>query len=86
MPYVVKSSLDIGGKIVPWNERETRKLIKEKEEFLKDNGINLEVKQEEIEEKIELIEETQELKEEIKEVQEEVEEKVENKRSNTKKK
>ena len=27
MPYVVKSSLDIGGKVVPWNERETKKLI-----------------------------------------------------------
>ena len=35
MPYIVKSSLDIGGKIVPWNEQETNKLIKEKEEYLK---------------------------------------------------
>lgn len=34
MPYIVKSSLDIGGKIIPWNEKETNKLIKEKEEFL----------------------------------------------------
>ena len=36
MPYIVKSSLDIGGKIVPWNERETQKLIKDKEQFLKE--------------------------------------------------
>lgn len=35
MPYIVKSSLDIGGKIVAWNEQETNKLIKEKEEYLK---------------------------------------------------
>jgi hypothetical protein len=34
MPYIVKSSLDIGGKIVPWNEQEVNKLIKEKEEVL----------------------------------------------------
>ena len=37
MPYIVKSSLDIGGKIVPWNEKETQKLIKDKERFLKEN-------------------------------------------------
>lgn len=34
MPYIVKSSLDIGGKVIPWNEQETDKLIKEKTEFL----------------------------------------------------
>lgn len=34
MPYIVKSSLDIGGKVIPWNEQETKKLIKEKTEFL----------------------------------------------------
>ena len=34
MPYIVKSSLDIGGKIIPWNEQEVNKLIKEKEEAL----------------------------------------------------
>lgn len=33
MPYIVKSSLDIGGKIVPWNEQEIEKLIKEKEKL-----------------------------------------------------
>ena len=35
MPYIVKSSLDIGGKIIPANELETKKLIEEKTEFLK---------------------------------------------------
>ena len=34
MPYIVKSSLDIGGKIIPWNEQEANKLIKEKEKML----------------------------------------------------
>ena len=33
MPYIVKSSLDIGGKIIPWNEQEIEKLIKEKEKL-----------------------------------------------------
>lgn len=37
MPYIVKSSLDISGKIVPWNEVESNKLIEEKEKFLKEN-------------------------------------------------
>ena len=39
MPHIVKSSLDIGGKIIPWNEREIDKLIKEKKEFLKENKV-----------------------------------------------
>ena len=30
----VKSSLDIGGKVITWNEQEVNKLIEEKEEFL----------------------------------------------------
>lgn len=34
MPYIVKSSLDIGGKIIPWNEHEANKLIEEKKEKL----------------------------------------------------
>lgn len=58
MPYIVKSSLDIGGKIIPWNEQESRKLIKEKEKFLKEKE---EEKVTEIEEKdiisIELVDE-----------------------------
>ena len=56
MPYVVKSSLDIGGKVVPWNERETKKLIKEKEQFLKDNAEVVEIQEKEIE-NIELVDE-----------------------------
>lgn len=36
MPYIVKSSLDIGGKIIPGNDVQVNKLIKEKEEFLKE--------------------------------------------------
>lgn len=59
MPYVVKSSLDIGGKVVPWNERETKKLIKEKEKFLKDNEKVIEVQEKEVE-KIELVDEVPE--------------------------
>ena len=49
MPYIVKSSLDIGGKIIPWNEREAETLIKEKEQFFKEK--------EEKAEKIEKVEE-----------------------------
>lgn len=56
MPYIVKSSLDIGGKIVPWNEKETNKLIKEKEEFFNKK------------QKIEIVEEVEE--KEIKEFEE----------------
>ena len=29
---IIESSLDIGGKIIPWNEQTINKLIKEKEE------------------------------------------------------
>ena len=63
MPYIVKSSLDVGGKIVPWNEQESRKLIKEKEKFLKEKEKE-EEKVTEIEEKdvisIELVDEVPE--------------------------
>ena len=31
----MKDNLDLGGKIINWNEQEINKLIKEKEEFLK---------------------------------------------------
>ena len=34
MAYIVKSSLEIKSTIVPWNEIENEKLIKEKKEFL----------------------------------------------------
>lgn len=48
MPYIVKSSLDIGGKIVPWNEQESRKLIKEKEKFLKEKEEVIEIEEKDI--------------------------------------
>lgn len=35
MPYIVKSSLEIGSTIIPWSEQERNKLIKEKQEYLK---------------------------------------------------
>ena len=62
MPYIVKSSLDIGGKIIPWNEREAETLIKEKEQFFKEK--------EEKEEKAEKVEKVEEPKQEKQEKQE----------------
>ena len=78
MPYVVKSSLDIGGKVVPWNERETKKLIKEKEQFLKDSAKVVEIEEKEIKE-IELVDEIPEGEEVLDRVDivEDVEEDVE---------
>ena len=68
MPYIVKSSLDIGGKIIPANEVEINKLIKEKEEFLKENKIEEPTKKEELQEIPQEVEETkqEEVKKEIK--------------------
>ncbi len=64
MAYIVKSSLDIGGKIVPWNEQETQKLIKEKEEYLKEKEIKKskykEIKEVKEKEEIEINEENKE--------------------------
>lgn len=34
MPYIVKSSLEIGSTIIPWSEQESNKLMKEKKEYL----------------------------------------------------
>lgn len=62
MPYIVKSSLDIGGKIIPWNEREAETLIKEKEQFFKEK--------EEKAEKAEKVEKVEEPKQEKQEKQE----------------
>lgn len=62
MPYIVKSSLDIGGKIIPWNAREAETLIKEKEQFFKEK--------EERAGKVEKVEETKQEKEEKQEKQE----------------
>ena len=59
MPYIVKSSLDIGGKIVPWNEKEVEKLIKEKEEKL--DKVEEPKVQEAIEETVEAVEEVEEV-------------------------
>ena len=59
MPYIVKSSLDIGGKIVPWNEQESRKLIKEKEKFLKEKEEVIEIEEKDIV-SIELVDEVPE--------------------------
>ena len=56
MPYIVKSSLDIGGKVIPWNEQETNKLIKEKTEFLeKKVEVPVEPVVEEAQEKTEVV-------------------------------
>ena len=57
MPYIVKSSLDIGGKIVPWNEKEVEKLIKEKEKMLA--KVEEPKVQEAIEETVEAVEEVE---------------------------
>lgn len=65
MPYIVKSSLDIGGKIIPWNEREAETLIKEKEQFFKEKE-----EKEERAEKVEKVEEPKQEKEEKQEKQE----------------
>lgn len=54
MPYIVKSSLDIGGKVVSWNEQEVNKLIKEKEEKLE----ILEKQEENNEKELEKVKET----------------------------
>lgn len=40
MPYIVKSSIEVGSTIVPFNERESQKLIKEKQEYLKNKQKN----------------------------------------------
>ena len=65
MPYIVKSSLDIGGKIIPWNEREAETLIKEKEQFFKEK-----------EEKVEKVEEPKQEKQEKQESLKKTEAKV----------
>lgn len=61
MPYIVKSSLDIGGKILPWNEQETNKLIKEKKEYFENK--EEEFKKEVVLEKEDIQDEEQEEKE-----------------------
>lgn len=34
MPYIVKSSLEVGSTIIPWNEQESQKLMQEKKQHL----------------------------------------------------
>ena len=72
MPYIVKSSLDIGGKIIPWNEREAETLIKEKEQFFKEK--------EERAEKVEKVEEPKQEKQEKQEISRRTEVKVKNRK------
>lgn len=72
MPYIVKSSLDIGGKIIPWNEREAKTLIKEKEQFFKEK--------EERAEKVEKVEEPKQEKQEKQEISKKTEVKVKNRK------
>ena len=48
MSYIVKSSLDISSTIIPWNERENERLIKEKKEYIEKMKKEQEVKSEEV--------------------------------------
>lgn len=75
MPYIVKSSLDIGGKIIPWNEREAETLIKEKEQFFKEKE-----EKEERAEKVEKVEEPKQEKQEKQEISRKTEVKVKNRK------
>lgn len=34
MPYIVKSSIEVGSTIIPWNEQESNRLMQEKKEYL----------------------------------------------------
>lgn len=72
MPYIVKSSLDIGGKIILWNEREAETLIKEKKQFFKEK--------EERAEKVEKVEEPKQEKQEKQEISRKTEVKVKNRK------
>lgn len=78
MPYIVKSSLDIGGKIIPWNEREAETLIKEKEQFFKEKEEKEE--KEERAEKVEKVEEPKQEKQEKQEISRKTEVKVKNRK------
>ena len=48
MSYIVKSSLDISSTIIPWDERENERLIKEKKEYIEKMKKEQEVKSEEV--------------------------------------
>ena len=61
MPYIVKSTLDI----LPWNEVEKQKLIKEKEEYLKKEPVIVEEEIDETETEQEVVTNTGETAEEV---------------------
>lgn len=66
MPYIVKSSLEIGSTIIPWNEQESNKLIKEKQEFLEKKASEQVVLEPEVVEEVPEEEKQPEIKEEKK--------------------
>lgn len=61
MPYIVKSTLDI----LPWNEVEKQKLIKEKEEYLKKEPVIVEEETDETETEQKVVTNTGETVEEV---------------------
>ena len=61
MPYIVKSTLDI----LPWNEVEKQKLIKEKEEYLKKETVIVEEETDETETEQKVVINTGETVEEV---------------------
>lgn len=66
MPYIVKSSLEIGSTIIPWSEQESNKLIKEKQEFLEKKVSEQVVLEPEVVEEVPEEEKQSEIKEEKK--------------------
>lgn len=53
MPYIVKSSLEIGSTIMPWNEQESNKLMNEKKEYLEKKAIEeVKIEEEPIQEEV----------------------------------
>ena len=66
MPYIVKSSLEIGSTIIPWSEQESNKLIKEKQEFLEKKVSEQVVLEPEVVEEVPEEEKQPEIKEEKK--------------------
>ena len=66
MPYIVKSSLEIGSTIIPWSEQESNKLIKEKQEFLEKKVTEQVVLEPEVVEEVPEEEKQPEIKEEKK--------------------
>lgn len=63
MPYIVKSSLEIGSTIIPWNEQESNRLMQEKKEHLEKQSAEQVVVEPEVVEEVQ----EEELEPEIKE-------------------